>query len=232
MTTPIDGNFGASGSSVEPPDRAVATAQSRGHSTGLPGTSNARQSAQCLTTTREPRTDGSNRDIESRSDFSVTHSLQADEQDYQPLHSREFGDSALEIAQLEPPSLLRCAGQQRLALAQPDRRPFPRGSPEVINVLVMKYREQPRTQIRSLLPQMQLAKGPSQAVLDEIVCGDEVSGERARIASKTGNFRFDVPIRVRHRGLLPMATIGGRESQSPKSIAAMLSDDVRASGFV
>jgi hypothetical protein len=110
MTPPIDGNVGASGSSVEPPDRAVATAQSRRHNIALPGVADARRSAQCLTTTRESRTDGSNRDIENRSDFSVTHSLQADEHDYQPLHSREFGDSALEIAQLEPPSLLRCAG--------------------------------------------------------------------------------------------------------------------------
>ena len=84
--------------------------------------------------------------------------------------------SAIEIAQLEPPSLLRCAGKQRLALAQPDRRSFPRGSPDVIKVLVMKYRKQPRSQVRSLLPQMQFTKGPSQAVLDEIVCGDEVAG--------------------------------------------------------
>jgi hypothetical protein len=150
----IDGNVGASGSSVEPLDRAVATRQSRHHSIGLPGVADARQLALCLTTTREPRTDGSNRDIENRSDFSITHSLQADEQDYRPLYPREFGDSAIEIAQLEPPSLLRCAGQQRFALAQPDGRSFPRGPPDVINVLVMKYREQPRPQVRSLLPQM------------------------------------------------------------------------------
>jgi hypothetical protein len=144
-----------------------------------------------------------------------------------------LGDSAFKIAQLEPSSLLRWARKQRLALAQPDRRSFPRSSPDVINVLVMKYREQPRPQVRSLLPQMQFTKGPSQAVLDEVVCGDEVAGQRARVASKTGNFGFDVPIRVRHRRLLPMATIGQRpDPTAAKSIAAMLSDDVRATGFV
>jgi hypothetical protein len=114
----------------------------------------ARQSAQGFTAAREPRTDSPDRDTESRCDFSVAHSLQADEQDYRPLYPREFGDSAIEIAQLEPPSLLRCAGQQRFALAQPDGSSFPRGPPDVINVLVMKYREQPRPQVRSLLPQM------------------------------------------------------------------------------
>jgi hypothetical protein len=176
MTRSIDGNLRASSSPVQPPGRAVATAQSHAHSTGLPVVANARQPAQCLTTTREPRPDGSNREVKNRRDFSVTHSLQADEQDYRPLHLREFGDSALEIAQLKPPSLLRRAGQQRLALAQPDRRSFPRGSPHVINVLVMKYREQPRPHVRPLLPQMQLAKRPSQAVLDKIVCGDKVAG--------------------------------------------------------
>jgi hypothetical protein len=232
MTPPIDGNFGASGSSVEPPDRAVSTAQSHGHSTGLPGMANARQSAQCLTTTREPRTDGSNRDVENRCDFSVTHSLQADEQDYRPLHFREFGDSALEIAQLKPPSLLRCAGQQRLALAQPDRRSFPRGSPEVINVLVMKYREQPRSQVRSSLPQMQLAKGPGQAVLDEIVCCDEVAGKRAH-SVEDGEFRLRCPDEGPPQRPTPDGSNWPKgQSHVPKSIAAMLSDDVRASGFV
>ena len=172
---PIDSNVGTSGSSVEPPDRAVSTAPPRHQGIGLPSVNDARQSTQCFTTTREPRTDGSDRDIENGGDFSVTHSLQPDEQDYRPLHPREFGDSALEIAQLEPPSLLRRAAQQRFAVAQPDRRSFSRGSPDVINVLVVKYRKQPRPQVRSLLPQMQFAEGPSQAVLDEIVCGDEVA---------------------------------------------------------
>jgi len=69
--------------------------------------------------------------------------------------------------------------------------------------------------------------------LDEIIRGDEVARQRARVAPKAENFGFDVPIRAGHRGLLPMATIG-READ-PKgvdSIDAMLSDDVRASGFV
>ena len=69
--------------------------------------------------------------------------------------------------------------------------------------------------------------------MDEIIRGDEVTRQCTRIAPEAGNFGFDLPIRAGHRGLLPMATIG-READ-PKgvdSIDAMLSDDVRASGFV
>jgi hypothetical protein len=193
----------------------------------------ARQSAQSFSTAREPRTDSPDRDIENRCDFSVAHSLQPDEQDYRPLCPGEFGNSALEIAQLEPPSLLRGAGQQRLALTQANRRSFSRGSPEVVDVLVVEYREQPRPQVRSLLPQVQFAEGTGQAVLNEIVRGDEVTRQRARITSKAGNFDFDVPIGVGHRGLLPMATIDQRaDPKTADSIDAMLSDDVSASGFV
>jgi hypothetical protein len=57
------------------------------------------------------------------------------------LRTRELGDSAIEIAQLQPPSLLRRAGQQRLALTQANRFSFPRRPPDVVDVLVVKYRE-------------------------------------------------------------------------------------------
>jgi hypothetical protein len=80
---------------------------------------------------------------------------------------------------------------------------------------------------------MQFAEGTGQALLDEIIRGDEVARQRPRIAPKTGYFGFDVPIRASHRGLLPMATIGrGADPKAVESIDAMLSDDVRASGFV
>jgi hypothetical protein len=78
----------------------------------------------------------------------------------------------------------------------------------MVDVLVMKYREQPRSQVRSLLPQMQFAESACQALLDEIIRSDEVARQRARTAPKAGNFGFDVRIRAGQRGLLPTATIG------------------------
>jgi hypothetical protein len=69
--------------------------------------------------------------------------------------------------------------------------------------------------------------------LDEIIRGDEVARQCTRIAPEARNFGFDVPIRAGHRGLLPMATIDrGADPKSVESIDAMLSDDVRAAGFV
>ena len=80
---------------------------------------------------------------------------------------------------------------------------------------------------------MQFAEGTGQAVLDEIVRGDKIARQRARIASEAGNFGFNLPMRVGHRGLLPIATIGRRaDPKTEESIDAMLSDDVRAIGFV
>jgi hypothetical protein len=69
--------------------------------------------------------------------------------------------------------------------------------------------------------------------LDEIIRGDQISRQRACVAPKTGNFGFDIPMRAGHKGLLPMTTIG-READPEDSelIDAVLSDDVRASGFV
>jgi hypothetical protein len=53
----------------------------------------------------------------------------------------QFADCAIEITQLEPPPLLRRMREQRLSFTQPDRRSFPDLSADMINVLIMKYRE-------------------------------------------------------------------------------------------
>jgi hypothetical protein len=47
---------------------------------------------------------------------------------------------------------------------------------------------------------MQFGKSAGQTVLHEIVGGDEVMRQRAGIAPKAGNFTFDLPARVGHKG--------------------------------
>jgi hypothetical protein len=80
---------------------------------------------------------------------------------------------------------------------------------------------------------MEFAEGSREAVLNEIVSGNEVAGQRPRIASQAGNFAFDVLIKVGHSGLLPMAAIGQWVDQNiGESSEGMLSDDVRPNGFV
>jgi len=103
----------------------------------------------------------------------------------------------------------------------------------VVDVLVVQYRKQPRPQVRSLLPQMQFAESTSQAVLNEIVCLDQIARQRTRVASKAGNLGFNFPIGVGHRRLLPMTAIGRwADPNISKSIGSMLSNDVSARGFV
>ncbi len=62
----------------------------------------------------------------------------------------------------------------------------------MVNVLVVQDREQPSPQIGTLLPQMQFAEGARQAILNEIVGGDDIAGQCARIAAKARNLGFDL----------------------------------------
>jgi len=56
---------------------------------------------------------------------------------------------------------------------------------------------------------MQFPEGPGEAVLDEVIGRYHVVSQRASKAPQAGNFGFDIPIRVSHRGSLPLAS-GGR----------------------
>jgi len=127
----------------------------------------------------------------------------------------QFADCAFEITQLEPPALLRRMREQRLSFTQPDRCSFPDLSADMVNVLIVKYREQPSPQIRTLFPKMQFPEGPREAVLDEVVGRYHVVCQRASKASQAGNFGFDVPIGVGHRGSLPLAS--GGHTTDPKA---------------
>ena len=55
---------------------------------------------------------------------------------------------------------------------------------------------------------MQFPEGPGEAVLDEVVGRYHVVSERASKASQAGNFGFDVPIGVGHRGSLQLVSAG------------------------
>lgn len=62
--------------------------------------------AQRLPTARNPRTDCPDGKVYERCSFVVSHSIQSDEHNYRPLLFRQFGESALEIAKLEPRGLV------------------------------------------------------------------------------------------------------------------------------
>jgi len=100
-----------------------------------------RKSAQRFSGARETRSNGPDRDVEHRGDLLVAHSFQSDQEDHRALGIGQLANCAFQIAQLEPPALLRGMGEQRLSFTQPDRCPFPHLSPDMIDVLIMKYGE-------------------------------------------------------------------------------------------
>jgi len=55
---------------------------------------------------------------------------------------------------------------------------------------------------------MQFPEGSGEAILDEVVGGDGVASERPSKTPQAGYFGFDIPIRVSHRGSLPLASGG------------------------
>jgi hypothetical protein len=64
---------------------------------------------------------------------------------------------------------------------------------------MVQYRKQPRSQICSFLPEMQLTEGARETILDEIVSGDGVMRQSASIATKAGDFGFDLPMLASHQ---------------------------------
>jgi hypothetical protein len=157
------------------------------------------QSAQRLSTARQPGTDRPHGNTEDRRDLIVAHALKRHEQNCGSLRAGQLGEGAFEIAQFEPFSLLGCASEHRLTLGQSDRRSLAGGSSNIIHVLMMQNRKQPRSQICSLLPKMQFTEGARETILDEIVSRDGVMRQGASIAAKAGNFGFDLPMLATHQ---------------------------------
>ena len=114
-------------------------------------------------------------DAEDGRDLLVTHALKADEQDRRRAlpeiwQSRARG-RAIRAAVLGGAPL--SAG---VVVIQSDRNTFAYRSSNIIDILVVQDRKQPRSQVGPILPQVQFADGASKAVLDEIVGSADISG--------------------------------------------------------
>jgi len=156
------------------------------------------QLAQCLAPPGQAGTDGADRYAKHGCDFLVAHTLKANEQDGRALFLGQFGDCSLKVAQLQPVALVWCSRQQRLVVVQPDRGSFAYRSPNIIDVLVVQYRKQPRAQVRPILPKMQFTKGSRKAVLYEIIGSADIARQGSRIAPQARDFGLDLPVGFRH----------------------------------
>src|SRR5579884_671845 len=101
----------------------------------------AHQPAQRFAAARQAGADRTDRYAENRSDLLVTHPFEADQQYDRTLLFRELGDRPFEVAQFQALALLRGAGQQRLALAEPDGRTLAHGPAHMVHILIVQDRE-------------------------------------------------------------------------------------------
>lgn len=72
-----------------------------------------------------------------------------------------------------------------------DPIPLAEGAADIIDILVVKDREKPSTQIGSGLPKVLFGDRADQGVLHEVVGAHRVSGQCARIASQLRNFGLE-----------------------------------------
>jgi hypothetical protein len=81
------------------------------------------------------------RRIHGRGGFGVIHALQSDEQNYRPLLLRQFGETAFQVAKLEPRGLIGRGHQARIRFLQFDALATPRVAARVAYVLTIQNRE-------------------------------------------------------------------------------------------
>jgi hypothetical protein len=94
--------------------------------------------------------------------------------------------------------VIRCTGQGGLGFAYGYGHPFADRPANVIDVLIVQDGEQPSPQVGAFLPQVLLGNGAHQAILDEIVGGDLITGQRPRIAPQAGDNGFDAACEIAH----------------------------------
>src|SRR5271167_5150709 len=70
--------------------------------------------------------------------FGVIHAFQSDEQNYRALLLRQFGETAFQIAKLEPRSLIGREHQTCIRFLQFDALAMPRVPPRVADVLAIQ----------------------------------------------------------------------------------------------
>src|SRR5271165_381284 len=167
-----------------------------GGMSGMPTGEELGHHPQALTTARYSRADRPDGEVRQRCDFVVTHALQSDEQNYRPLLLGQFGESAFQIAKLEPRGLIGRERQARATFLQFDAGALARVAASVADVLMVQDCEQPGPKIGSVLPKVDFTERAGEAVLDEVLCRDDVTGQHPRVAGQTGNQDGNLLVKV------------------------------------
>lgn len=93
---------------------------------------------QALAAAGNSRTYSPERSIHRCRGFGVIHALQSDEQNHRPLFLRQFGETAFQVAKLEPRGLIGRQHQTRIRFLQFDTLATPRVPARVAYVLAVQ----------------------------------------------------------------------------------------------
>src|SRR5437763_13826695 len=157
------------------------------------------QLAQLLAAARQARSAGPDGDPEDQRDLLVAHALEPDPEDHLTLFLRHLGDGAFEAAPLQYGERVGMHDQHRRHFLDGDMDALVHRAAHIIDVLVMKDREEPGPQVGAGLPEVLLGDGSGQAALDEIVGPGHIAGQGARVAAQPRNFHFEQPSEIAHR---------------------------------
>src|SRR5262249_60913136 len=95
-----------------------------------------------------------------------------------------MAESIVEFAQLTRSRRIGYGDECRRNLIDLDGSLFAARAPNVVNVLVVHYGEEPSTKVRAHLPEMSLSQPAQECVLHEIIRPIAVPRERSRVATE------------------------------------------------
>jgi len=163
---------------------------------GMPPGEESCEDTQAFATARYSRADSPDRDVYDRRGFVVSHPFQSNEEDCRPLLLRQFGEGALQIAELQTRNLIRRERRSRAVLLQFNTGSLARCPADETDMAIVQDGEQPGPKIGSFFPQVNFPEGMPEAILDELVSGADITRQGARVTRKAGPQGFDFPVKA------------------------------------
>jgi hypothetical protein len=153
---------------------------------GMPPGEESCEDAQAFAAARNSRADSSDRNVCDRRGFVVSHPFQSNEEDCRPLPLRQLGEGALQIAKLQTRNLIRRERRPRAIFLQFDTGSLARCPADETDMAIVQNGKKPGPKISAFFPQVDLPEGMSEAILDELVSGADITRQGARVTRKTG----------------------------------------------
>jgi hypothetical protein len=140
---------------------------------------------------RQSRAHGAYRHIQDRRGLLVSKSLHGNEENGLTLLFRKAKERLLELTQSQARAFGRRRRRFDAAILEYCSRSLSYRAADVIDVLVVKNREQPRPEVRPRPPKMRFRQRSQHAILDEVVCSFAIVRQGVRVTAQPRNFIRD-----------------------------------------